>query len=137
VHWRSACVRRATDVQEALATTHSLVDRKFSGKTVMVKLTPDELKRLDPYTLLALLGKKVIRPRGRGSSETIFRITDFQAGRNVNRMNCTRLLVMKTSGPCLFQHLMGTYIPGRNNLAYQPSYCHQDCSGTIRVAGRY
>jgi hypothetical protein len=50
---------------------------------VMVKLTPVELKLLDPYTLLAVLGNKVIRPGGRGSSETIFRMAKFKAGQNV------------------------------------------------------
>jgi ubiquinone/menaquinone biosynthesis C-methylase UbiE len=55
---------------------------------VMAKLTPDELKLLDPYTLLAVLGKKVIRPGGRGSSETIFRMADFQADHNVLDIGC-------------------------------------------------
>ena len=54
----------------------------------MTKLTPDELKLLDPYTLLAVLGKKVIRPGGRGSSETIFRMADFQADHNVLDIGC-------------------------------------------------
>jgi ubiquinone/menaquinone biosynthesis C-methylase UbiE len=55
---------------------------------VMAKLTPVELKLLDPYTLLAVLGKRVIRPGGRGSSETIFRMADFQAGQKVLDIGC-------------------------------------------------
>lgn len=54
----------------------------------MAKLTPVELKLLDPYTLLAVLGKKVIRPGGLGASEKIFRIANFQAGQNVLDIGC-------------------------------------------------
>jgi ubiquinone/menaquinone biosynthesis C-methylase UbiE len=54
----------------------------------MAKLTPDEIKLLDPYTLLAVLGKKVIRPGGRGSSDTIFRMAGFQASQSVLDIGC-------------------------------------------------
>jgi len=81
-------VRRVIDVQGTLAANLSLVDGNFSGKMVMAKLTPVELKLLDPYTLLAVLGKKVIRPGGLGASEKIFRIANFQAGQNVLDIGC-------------------------------------------------
>ena len=54
----------------------------------MAKLTAAELEPLDPYTLLAVLGKKVIRPGGLGASETIFRIADLQAGQKVLDIGC-------------------------------------------------
>jgi SAM-dependent methyltransferase len=54
----------------------------------MARLTPAELKLLDPYTLMAVLGKKVIRPGGRVSTETIFRMAEFRTGQNVLDIGC-------------------------------------------------
>ncbi len=54
----------------------------------MAKLTAVELEPLDPYTLLAVLGKKVIRPGGLRASETIFRIANFQTGEKVLDVGC-------------------------------------------------
>ncbi len=54
----------------------------------MTRLTPAELKLLDPYTLMAVLGKKVIRPGGRVSTETIFRMAGFRADQNVLDIGC-------------------------------------------------
>ncbi len=57
-------------------------------ETDMSKLSSDEIRQLDPYTLLAELGKKVIRPGGCGASETIFRIANFQPGQKVLDIGC-------------------------------------------------
>lgn len=54
----------------------------------MTKLTASEIKLLDPYTLLAVLGKKVIRPGGCGSSETIFRMAGFRPDQKVLDIGC-------------------------------------------------
>lgn len=54
----------------------------------MTRLSPDDIRLLDPYTLLAVLGKKIIRPGGYGSFETIFRMADFQPGQNVLDIGC-------------------------------------------------
>lgn len=54
----------------------------------MARPTSSELKLLDPYTLMAVLGKKVIRPGGRISTETIFRMAEFRPGQNVLDIGC-------------------------------------------------
>ena len=54
----------------------------------MARLTPAEIGLLDPYTLMAVLGKKVIRPGGRVSTETIFRMAEFQSDQSVLDIGC-------------------------------------------------
>lgn len=54
----------------------------------MPELTADEIRRLDPYTLLAVLGKKVIRPGGRGATDIIFGAPGFHADRHVLDIGC-------------------------------------------------
>lgn len=48
-----------------------------------LRLSDDEVARLDPYAFMAVLGKKVIHPGGRRSTEELFRFADFQAGHSV------------------------------------------------------
>jgi len=43
------------------------------------RLTASEVKALDPYMLMAVLGKRVIHPGGRSSTEELFRRADFAA----------------------------------------------------------
>jgi 2-polyprenyl-3-methyl-5-hydroxy-6-metoxy-1,4-benzoquinol methylase len=50
--------------------------------------TSDEIRLMDPYSLIAALGKKVIRPCGCGSSEIIFRMAGFQPGQNILDIGC-------------------------------------------------
>ena len=54
----------------------------------MARLTPAELERLDPYTLMAVLGKKVIRPGGARATETLFRMAGLGAGHTVLDIGC-------------------------------------------------
>jgi SAM-dependent methyltransferase len=54
----------------------------------MARLTPAELERLDPYTLMAVLGKKVIRPGGARATETLFRMAGLGAGDTVLDIGC-------------------------------------------------
>jgi len=66
----------------------SACKRDSHEQFIMTRLTAAEIRMLDPYTLLAVLGKKVIRPGGRGSSETIYRMAGLQASRNVLDVGC-------------------------------------------------
>lgn len=61
---------------------------EVSVEAVMSNPTSDEIRLLDPYSLLAALGKKVIRPGGCGSSEAVFCMADFQPGQNVLDIGC-------------------------------------------------
>jgi SAM-dependent methyltransferase len=54
----------------------------------MARLTPAELERLDPYTFMAVLGKKVIRPGGARATETLFRMAGLGAGHAVLDIGC-------------------------------------------------
>jgi SAM-dependent methyltransferase len=48
-----------------------------------IRFSDDEVARLDPYVFMAAIGKKVIHPGGRRSTEELFRLADFQAGQRV------------------------------------------------------
>ncbi len=48
----------------------------------------DDLHLIPPYTVLALVGKKVIRPGGRQSTEEIFRLADLRPGQRVLEVGC-------------------------------------------------
>ncbi len=51
-------------------------------------LTATEVVQLDPYAFLAVLGKRVIHPGGRRSSEELFRRTGFQPEQQVLDVGC-------------------------------------------------
>jgi SAM-dependent methyltransferase len=47
-----------------------------------------DIKSLDPYAFLAVLGKRVIHPGGRRSTEELFRLADLQPGQRVLDVGC-------------------------------------------------
>ncbi len=47
-----------------------------------------DVKSLDPYTFLAVLGKRVIHPGGRHSTEELFNQADLQAGQKALDVGC-------------------------------------------------
>src|SRR5260370_10223124 len=54
----------------------------------MTHLTSAEVAALDSYAFLAVLGKRVIHPGGRRSSEEVFRRADFQPDQQVLDVGC-------------------------------------------------
>ncbi len=54
----------------------------------MTHLTSAEVAALDPYAFLAVLGKRVIHPGGRRSSEELFRRADFRPDQQVLDVGC-------------------------------------------------
>lgn len=54
----------------------------------MARLIPAEFERLDPYTFMAVLGKKVIRPGGVRATETLFRMAGLGDGHTVLDIGC-------------------------------------------------
>jgi len=54
----------------------------------MTHLTSAEVAALDSYAFLAVLGKRVIHPGGRRSSEELFRRADFQPDQQVLDVGC-------------------------------------------------
>jgi ubiquinone/menaquinone biosynthesis C-methylase UbiE len=52
------------------------------------RLTAAEIEALDPYALMAVLGKRVIHPGGRRSTDELFKQADFQAGQQVLDVGC-------------------------------------------------
>src|SRR5260370_32887761 len=54
----------------------------------MMHLTSAEVAALDPYAFLAVLGKRVIHPGGRRSSEELFRQAAFQPDQQVLDVGC-------------------------------------------------
>lgn len=51
-------------------------------------LTAAEVARLDPYALMAVLGKRVIHPGGRHSTNELLARADFQPGQQVLDVGC-------------------------------------------------
>jgi SAM-dependent methyltransferase len=47
-----------------------------------------DIKSLDPYAFLAVLGKRVIHPGGRRSTEELFRLADLQPGQRALDVGC-------------------------------------------------
>ena len=52
------------------------------------RLTAKEVEVLDPYMLMAVLGKRVIHPGGKLSTEELFRRADFATGQRVLDVGC-------------------------------------------------
>ncbi len=52
------------------------------------RLTAAEVEALDPYMLMAVLGKRVIHPGGRRSTEELFQRADFAPGQRVLDVGC-------------------------------------------------
>lgn len=52
------------------------------------RLASEEIKGLDPYALLASLGKRVIHPGGKRSTAEIFEVGAFAKGQNVLDVGC-------------------------------------------------
>jgi SAM-dependent methyltransferase len=48
-----------------------------------VRLSDNDIMQLDPYTFMALIGKKVIHPGGRRATEELYRFADFQVEQHV------------------------------------------------------
>ena len=47
------------------------------------RLSAHEVDQLDPYAFMAVIGKKVIHPGGKRSTEELFRFADFAPGKRV------------------------------------------------------
>jgi SAM-dependent methyltransferase len=56
--------------------------------TTIAKLSPAQVEQLDPYRLLAVLGKRVIHPGGRRSTQELFQRADFAPGQEVLDVGC-------------------------------------------------
>jgi SAM-dependent methyltransferase len=61
---------------------------KMESMATIAKLSPAQVEELDPYRLLAVLGKRVIHPGGRRSTEELFQRADFAPGQSVIDVGC-------------------------------------------------
>ncbi len=52
------------------------------------RLSVDQVQSLDPYTFFAVLGKRVIHPGGRQSTEELLRLANFGPGQRVLDVGC-------------------------------------------------
>src|SRR5689334_23076864 len=52
------------------------------------KLAPEEIAGLDPYKFMAVIGKRVIHPGGRASTEALLRRADITADTRVLDVGC-------------------------------------------------
>jgi SAM-dependent methyltransferase len=59
-----------------------------TGEATRSRLTSKEIKELDPYMMMGMLGKRVIHPGGRRSTEELFQGGDFQRGQQVLDIGC-------------------------------------------------
>lgn len=56
--------------------------------TTLPRLTATEVTRLDPYALMAVLGKRVIHPGGRRSTEELLARADLRPGQQILDIGC-------------------------------------------------
>src|SRR4029079_19506715 len=56
--------------------------------STLPRLTATEIAQLDPYALMAVLGKRVIHPGGRRSTEELLARADLQSGQQVLDVGC-------------------------------------------------
>lgn len=56
--------------------------------TTMPHLAANEVQALDPYLFMAVIGKRVIHPGGRRSTEELFARANFQPGQRVLDIGC-------------------------------------------------
>ncbi|MCA1842897.1 MAG: methyltransferase domain-containing protein [Actinobacteria bacterium] len=54
----------------------------------MSSLTKEEIEALDPYSFLAALGKKVVRPGGHVSTEQLFELAEIKPDHHVLEVGC-------------------------------------------------
>lgn len=54
----------------------------------MTSLTKQEIEALDPYSFLAVLGKKVVRPGGHRSTEQLFELAEIKPDHHVLEVGC-------------------------------------------------
>lgn len=59
-----------------------------STSTTVARLTASEVQALDPYLFMAVIGKRVIHPGGRQSTEEVFSRADLQPGQQVLDIGC-------------------------------------------------
>lgn len=59
-----------------------------STSATVTRLTTSDVQALDPYTFLAVIGKRVIHPGGRHATEELFRRADIQPGQRVLDIGC-------------------------------------------------
>lgn len=59
-----------------------------TAKVTSSRLTPNEIEELDPYMLMGVLGKRVIHPGGRQSTEELFTRGEFRRGQQVLDIGC-------------------------------------------------
>ena len=68
----------------------------------MTSVTSSEIKGLDPYTFMAIIGKRVIHPGGRRSTEKLFENAGFQSSYHVLDVGCgvgtTAIQIAQTYG---------------------------------------
>ena len=53
-----------------------------------VKLAADEISALDPYKFMAVIGKRVIHPGGRASTQALLRQTQITSASRVLDVGC-------------------------------------------------
>lgn len=56
--------------------------------TATTELTPEQVMDLDPYSFLAVLGKKVVRPGGHRSTEELFALANLTSADRVLDIGC-------------------------------------------------
>ncbi len=56
--------------------------------TTSIRLQAKDVRSLDPYTFFAVLGKRVIHPGGRRSTEEVFRLAELRPGHRVLDVGC-------------------------------------------------
>src|SRR5262249_51485810 len=71
---------------DILATTYR--QERLMSISTLPRLTATEVEKLGPYALMAVLGKRVIHPGGRRSTEELLARADFRPSQRVLDVGC-------------------------------------------------
>ena len=85
----------------------------------MVALTESEVRQLDPYAFLATLGKRVIHPGGRGSTDRLLEWAEVRPGQRVLDIGCgVGTTAIRLARECGAQVVAGDIAPPMRERAH-------------------
>ncbi|TMC19755.1 MAG: class I SAM-dependent methyltransferase [Chloroflexi bacterium] len=85
---RARLIGTMLSARQFYGRTFSCDRRRVMNNEVSVPATIVNINEMLPYTFLAVLGKRVIHPGGRPTTEEMYRLADFQPGQRVLEVGC-------------------------------------------------
>jgi hypothetical protein len=75
-------------MEQICVIVEAIVQLRVGWLVSMARLTADEISTLDPYKFMAVIGRRVIHPGGRASTESLLRHAGITAWSTVLDVGC-------------------------------------------------